>query len=52
MAELGDVEGAVAQLEPLLSVPSLVTVQSLETRMTWRPLRDHPAFQAMLDRHR
>ncbi len=52
MAELGDVEGVVAQLEPLLSVPSLVTVQSLETRMTWRPLRDHPAFQAMLDRHR
>lgn len=52
LAELGDVEGAVAQLEPLLSVPSLVTVHSLETRMTWRPLRDQPAFQAMLDRHR
>ena len=51
-AELGDVEGAVEQLEPLLSSPSLVTVHTLETRWTWEPIRNHPAFEALLDRHR
>lgn len=51
-AELGDVEGAVEHLEPLLSMPSLITVHTLETRWTWQPVRDHPAFRAMLDRHR
>ncbi|MEX2465668.1 MAG: hypothetical protein WD995_02075 [Gemmatimonadota bacterium] len=51
-AELGDVEGAVEHLEPLLSVPSLITVHTLETRWTWEPVRGHPAFRAMLDRHR
>lgn len=51
-AELGDVEGAVEHLEALLSVPSLITVHTLETRWTWEPIRDHPAFRALLDRHR
>ena len=51
-AELGDVEGAVEHLEPLLATPSLVTVHTLETRWTWEPIRGHPAFRAMLDRHR
>lgn len=52
LAELGDVEGAVAQLEPLLESSTLVTVASLSTRYTWAPIREHPAFQAMLARHR
>ena len=51
-AELGDVAAAVAQLEPLLESPTLVTVASLSTRYTWEPIRDDPAFQAMLARHR
>lgn len=51
-AELGDVEGAVAQLEPLLATSTLVTVESLSTRYTWEPVREHPAFQEMLARHR
>ena len=51
-AELGDVEGAVAQLEPLLASSTLVTVESLSTRYTWAPVRDQPAFQEMLARHR
>lgn len=51
-AELGDVESAVAQLEPLLESSTLVTVNSLSTRYTWEPIRSHPAFQAMLARHR
>lgn len=51
-AELGNVEGAIEHLEPLLEVPSLVTVHTLETRWTWEPIRDHPAFRALLERHR
>ena len=51
-AELGDVENAVEQIEYLLSIPTLMTVNTLESRVTWEPIRDHPAFQAMLDRHR
>ncbi len=51
-AELGDVEGAVALLEPLLESSTLVTVNSLSTRYTWEPIRNDPAFQAMLARHR
>lgn len=51
-AELGDVEGAVAQLEPLLESSTLVTVESLSTRYSWAPVRDHPAFQELLARHR
>lgn len=51
-AELGEVALAIEQLEPLLEVPSPVTVHTLETRMTWAPIRDHPDFQALLQRHR
>jgi tetratricopeptide (TPR) repeat protein len=51
-AELGDAEEAVEHLDYLLSVPSLITVQTLETRLTWEPIRDHPAFRALLERHR
>jgi tetratricopeptide (TPR) repeat protein len=51
-AELGDVENAIEQIEPLLEVPSLVTVHTLETRLTWAGIRDDPAFREMLDRHR
>ncbi len=51
-AELGDVARAVEYLEPLLEIPSLVTVHTLETRLTWAPIRDRPEFQALLERHR
>lgn len=51
-AELGDVQAAVDDLEFLLSVPSPVTVHTLESRMAWSLIRDDPAFQAMLERAR
>ncbi len=51
-AELGDVEGAVALLEPLIQSSTLVTVQSLSTRYTWEPVRNTLAFQEMLARNR
>jgi tetratricopeptide (TPR) repeat protein len=51
-AELGDAEGAVAQLEPLLTANSLITVHTLESRAAWMLVRDDPAFQQLLARHR
>lgn len=51
-AELGDVGGAVEHIEPLLEANSLITVHTLESRVTWAHVRDDPAFQALLDRHR
>ncbi len=51
-AELGDVEGAVELLEPLIASSTLVTVNSLSTRYTWEPVRNTLAFQEMLARHR
>ena len=51
-AELGDVEGAVSLLEPLIASSTLVTVNSLSTRYTWEPVRNHIRFQEMLARNR
>lgn len=51
-AELGDVERAVEQLEYLLSIPSLVTVHTLESRMAWEPIRHEREFRDLLDRYR
>jgi len=50
--ELGDVAGMVEHIEPLLEANSLVSVHTLESRVAWASVRDDPAFQAMLDRHR
>lgn len=51
-AELGEVDRAVADLERLLQVPSLVTYHTLRDRITWAPIRETDAFQALLERHR
>lgn len=51
-AELGEVENAVEHLEALLATNSDVTVHTLESRAAWMMIRDEPAFQAMLERHR
>ncbi len=49
-AELGEVEEAVALLEPLVG-STLVTTHSLATRYTWEPVRDNLTFQEMIARH-
>ena len=51
-AELGDAEGAVEHLEPLLETRNDINVHTLEARVSWRRIRNAPAFQAMLERHR
>ena len=40
------------QLEYLLSTPSLVTVHTLEARLAWAPIRNHPAFRALMEKYR
>jgi len=50
--ELGEVEKVVEHLDYLLSIPSLITVHSLESRLSWAPVRDDPAFQALLAKYR
>jgi tetratricopeptide (TPR) repeat protein len=51
-AELGEVDAAVEHLEALLAMNSTISVHALESRAAWALIRDEPAFQAMLDRHR
>ena len=50
-AELNEVERAVADLETLLEIPSPVTAHTIRTRVTWEPIRRHPAFQELLRRY-
>ncbi len=49
--ELGEVENAVADLEALLNFPSPVTAHTIRSRVTWEPIREHPAFQALLKKY-
>ncbi len=51
-AELGEVDQAVALLEPLIGSSTLVTVNSLSTRYAWESVRNNSVFQEMLSRHR
>jgi len=47
---IGDYDAAVEQLEALLSVPSYYSVPLLRIDPTWDPLRDHPGFQALMEK--
>ena len=50
-ALVGEVDGAVEQLERLLSAPSSIAVPMLRIDPTWNPLRDNPRFQALLAKY-
>ncbi len=50
LARAGEVERAVATLEQLLSIPSTVSAAWLRLDPCWDPLRDNPAFKALLER--
>ncbi len=48
---VGEYDAAIDQLEALLAVPSPTAVPMLRIDPTWNPLRDHPRFQALLEKY-
>jgi serine/threonine-protein kinase len=47
---VGEYEAAIEQLEHLLSIPSFVSVPLLRVDPLYDPLREHPRFQALMQR--
>jgi len=48
---VGDYEGAVEQLDRLLTVPSYFSVSVLRLEPWWDPLRDHEGYRTLIERH-
>jgi non-specific serine/threonine protein kinase len=49
-AMVGDYEASLDNIENLLSIPCGVSLPNLELNPCWDPLRDHPRFQALLEK--
>jgi serine/threonine-protein kinase len=49
--EVGEHEAALDQIEYLLSIPSGLTPPLLRIDPLWDPVRDHPQFQLLLEKH-
>jgi serine/threonine-protein kinase len=50
-ARVGDHGRAIDQIEDLLSIPCRLSVPLLQLDPAWDPLRDHPRFQALLEKY-
>jgi serine/threonine-protein kinase len=50
-ARVGDRGRAIDQLEDLLSIPCRLSVPLLQLDPVWDPLRNHPRFQALLEKY-
>ena len=48
---VGEYDAAIDQLEILLAVPSITAIPMLRIDPIWKPLRDHPRFQRLLERY-
>ena len=48
LAEIGEADAALAEIERLLVEPSWLTVHILRLDPRWDPLRDDPRFQGLL----
>jgi hypothetical protein len=48
---VGEVDRAVDLLDTLLSIPSDLTVAWIRGHPDWDPLRDHPRFQALIEKY-
>jgi serine/threonine-protein kinase len=50
LAQLGEAEAALDEIEGLLKGPAWLTVHTLRLDPIWDPIRDHPRFRALLAR--
>ena len=50
-AMVSEQDEAIDQLEVLLSIPSDISVPLLKIDPQWDPLREHPRFQALLEKY-
>ncbi|UCF78996.1 MAG: protein kinase [Candidatus Eiseniibacteriota bacterium] len=48
---VGEYEAAINELEALIAMPAALTVPLLRLDPIWDPLRDHPRFQRLLEKH-
>jgi tetratricopeptide (TPR) repeat protein len=48
---VGEYDASIDQIEYLLSIPSFITVPLLRLHPDWDPLRDHPRFEALLEKY-
>ena len=48
---VGELDSAIDELEYLLSIESSYTAYSLNLDPAFEPLREHPRFQSLLERH-
>jgi serine/threonine-protein kinase len=51
LAEAGDANAALDQIERLLAGPSRLSVHTLRLDPRWDPIRDHPRFKALLAKY-
>jgi serine/threonine-protein kinase len=51
LAQAGDADGALNEIERLLAGPSQISVHTLRLDPLWDPIRDHPRFKALLTRY-
>ncbi|MFH1765979.1 MAG: hypothetical protein ABIF09_17465 [Gemmatimonadota bacterium] len=51
LAHFGEHDEAIDLLEKMLPAPSWLTVNLLKIDPVWDPLRDHPRFQALLEKY-
>jgi serine/threonine-protein kinase len=51
LAQAGEAEAALDEIERLLAEPSWVSVHKLRLDPLWDPIRDHPRFQELLEKY-
>jgi serine/threonine-protein kinase len=51
LAQTGEADAALDEIERLLATPSALSVHTLRLDPRWDPIRDHPRFRALLARY-
>ena len=50
--KVGELDAALAELEIVLGRPSVISVPLLELDPRWEPLREHPGYRRLVEKHR